>query len=326
MSGPSAADGIGGAAQGGRRTPRHLDADGLYTVQPGDNLSAIARDLLGDAKRYQELAVANDIADPSKLPAYKHGKPTRLKMPNGAAAPKSPAPTQSPAPSGQPPPGASAEQAKAADPDWMPPQSEIQRATGPTKPDDFKPRPLPVPMNTNYPPLDPTHLPHTGPAAALAHRAAPGAASLDPTELLKLVKNGDVDLTVPIPAGPLGSGSTKVTAAPGTVAKLTVHVSNGQLDFAKTKVSFQPSLKAPAGLSVKGAYIDGKGDLSISLSGVLSVFGDVHLETRLPSDLPGLIKKIQDEEGKPLSTRMGWFIPLGSHPVIPKFDPKVQLP
>lgn len=40
-----------------------------YTVKPGESLSVIARDWLGDANRWAELAALNAISDPRQLRA-----------------------------------------------------------------------------------------------------------------------------------------------------------------------------------------------------------------------------------------------------------------
>ena len=38
-----------------------------YTVQSGDTLSKISKEMLGDANRYMEIANANNISDPDKI-------------------------------------------------------------------------------------------------------------------------------------------------------------------------------------------------------------------------------------------------------------------
>lgn len=50
-----------------------------YTVQSGDTLSGIARDVLGDANRYMEIANLNGISNPNMIYAGQS-----LKLPNGA--------------------------------------------------------------------------------------------------------------------------------------------------------------------------------------------------------------------------------------------------
>jgi len=61
---------LAGAAWMFARTPRGLPPAGavgepsLYTVQPGESLSSIARDQLEDLTRWQELASLNDLMAP----------------------------------------------------------------------------------------------------------------------------------------------------------------------------------------------------------------------------------------------------------------------
>jgi len=53
----------GGAGEGAEKKA----APRTYVVKPGDTLSAIAEKLLGSAKKWRELATANNIADPTRL-------------------------------------------------------------------------------------------------------------------------------------------------------------------------------------------------------------------------------------------------------------------
>jgi LysM repeat protein len=53
------------------RTPRQAPS-GVYTVQPGDTLAAIAQDLLGDPKLYVKLAELNRVHDPNMILVGQH--------------------------------------------------------------------------------------------------------------------------------------------------------------------------------------------------------------------------------------------------------------
>ncbi len=55
------------------------DIYGIYEVRPGDSLSKIAKALLGDANRYQEIFKANSdqLSDPNKIQAGQ-----KLRIPN----------------------------------------------------------------------------------------------------------------------------------------------------------------------------------------------------------------------------------------------------
>lgn len=57
------------------------EAPESYVVQSGDTLSAIAKEVLGDASRYPEIMELNGIDDPTKLRAGQD-----LKLPDGAVA------------------------------------------------------------------------------------------------------------------------------------------------------------------------------------------------------------------------------------------------
>ena len=61
--------------------PEHTDVVGIYTVQPGDTLSKIAKQYLGNANRYPEIFQANkdQLSDPDKI---KIGQ--KLKIPKTA--------------------------------------------------------------------------------------------------------------------------------------------------------------------------------------------------------------------------------------------------
>src|SRR5664279_3846567 len=91
----------------------HASADPApVLVQPGNTLSQIAQDELGDATRYPELAAANKIADPDVIDV---GQVIVIPQPAPAADPVPPGgsgpATSSPAPAAQP------EDAVAADPE-----------------------------------------------------------------------------------------------------------------------------------------------------------------------------------------------------------------
>src|SRR5690349_18610239 len=49
------------------RTPASQDTGSSYTVQPGDTLSSIAKQRLGDADQYSDVAAANQISDPNRI-------------------------------------------------------------------------------------------------------------------------------------------------------------------------------------------------------------------------------------------------------------------
>jgi LysM repeat protein len=52
----------------------------IYTVKPGDSLSKIARDVLGDINRFQEIAILNKIAN---VNAIYPGQVLQLPLPTG---------------------------------------------------------------------------------------------------------------------------------------------------------------------------------------------------------------------------------------------------
>ncbi len=107
----------------------------------------------------------------------------------------------------------------------------------------------------------------SGSQAASTVNMVTAAQAVSPGEALKLVKNGDVDIAMPLGEGKLKLGGFKVNVRPNTVMKLSAHVKDGVIDFAKTEVKFEPPIDfGPMGNDVAGAKMTADGRIRIDVN------------------------------------------------------------
>ncbi len=110
------------------------------------------------------------------------------------------------------------------------------------------------------------------------------ASSVDPLELIKHVKNGDVEFELPLEPGKLGPVKVK----DGTVMKFKATVRDGKLVMDSVKADFQPDLDGPLWADVRGAKVK-DGRLTLDIRGC----PDPSIGPKLPKDLAGLINTVQ---------------------------------
>lgn len=124
---------------------------------------------------------------------------------------------------------------------------------------------------------------------------------MDPLEALKLVKHGDLQLSLPVAEGPLGRSSLR--AGPNTVIHLTVRVRDGVLDLQHARATIDPPLKGPLSLSkVAEIKISPGGQLTAEAS----FFPDFRIERPIPPKLSELATWLQGDAEKKLPvTLMG---------------------
>ena len=108
------------------------------------------------------------------------------------------------------------------------------------------------------------------------------AGTLKPFDILKEVRDGQVDLSVPMNAGSLSGGLVKVK--PGTVMKLSAKAVNGELSYSDVKVTFEPPLDGPLWTTVPGAYVTSSGEIKANVSGG----PDIGIGPKLPRNLGAL--------------------------------------
>lgn len=103
--------------------------------------------------------------------------------------------------------------------------------------------------------------PVVAPAAAIAV-AKPGPV-VKPTDVLRLVKNGDLELEVPVRPVELFKG--RVVAEKNTVVRMSLRVKDGNIDFANSKLKFDPELKGPMGVPMPGVSMTSDGRIAVEL-------------------------------------------------------------
>lgn len=123
---------------------------------------------------------------------------------------------------------------------------------------------------------------YTQGATSAAQRAA--ASTVDPMSLIKRVRNGEVNFSLPLKPGKLGNFTIK----DGTTMSFKAVVKNGKVDMKSVKVDFSPDLDGPAWANARGAKInDGRLTLDIKMA------PDMQIGPKLPDRIPDLIATLQ---------------------------------
>ena len=154
----------------------------------------------------------------------------------------------------------------------------------------------PAATNTGWVPrsgFDPSR-PTAGLAGPAAAAAAAAAHALSPQDALKLVKNGDVELTLPVQEGDLVAG--KLHAKANTQIKVSLHVRDGLIDYAKSNAKFDPPLDGPWGIDVRGVRMENDGRARVDLANLPDpVIGDPS-----PPKLADFIEQMQRTKSLPV--------------------------
>ncbi len=108
-----------------------------------------------------------------------------------------------------------------------------------------------------------------------------------PTDVLRTIKNGDVNIQIPLTEQKLAGGVVKVK--PGTVVTLTGKAVNGKLDRKSVKLEFNPPIDGPLWVDVRGAKLDDEGRVQIDIKG----FPDLKLGPKLPESMSGVADALQ---------------------------------
>ncbi len=122
------------------------------------------------------------------------------------------------------------------------------------------------------------------------------AQAVSPSEALKLVKNGDIDIVMPLGEGDLNMG-IKAHVRPNTVMKISAHVKDGVIDFKHTNVKFDPPMDVgPMGNDVSGAQMTSDGRIRIDLNWL----PDPKIGSKAPAKLSEFVDYIQNMKSMPV--------------------------
>ncbi len=152
--------------------------------------------------------------------------------------------------------------------------------------------------------------PVPAPADAMAEVAAPLRAVaplvtpkvLNPLEALKLIKSGEVDISIPISPGPVLPGT--LTAHKDTTVRLQLSVKNGNIDFAKSKVTFSSTMRGPFGTSIRGFNMTGDGRIEVDLKNLPDL---VKIGNPAPAKLADFVEQMRTAPALPVSI-LGWAV------------------
>jgi LysM repeat protein len=124
-------------------------------------------------------------------------------------------------------------------------------------------------------------------ASSVKAKAAPSIAP-KPTDVLRTIKNGDVNIQIPVKPQELGPGGL-VKIKKGTTVTLTGKAVNGKLDRDSVKLEFNPPIDGPMWIDLRGAKLDSEGRVQIDIAG----FPDVKLGPRLPESMSGVADALE---------------------------------
>ncbi len=124
----------------------------------------------------------------------------------------------------------------------------------------------------------------------------------DTTRLLAGVKDGDVQLEVPMKPGKYNVKGISFEVPPGSVMKLDVQVRDGKLVPAEdkngratgggTKVTIDPPLDMPLWIDGKGAYLRDQGGARASFHADLGGFFDIKFKELPSTDLATIVSSL----------------------------------
>lgn len=126
---------------------------------------------------------------------------------------------------------------------------------------------------------------------------------VDGLSLLGGVKDAHVQLEVPLKEGRYEVGGVKVTVRPNTKARVDVEVKDGKIvpvkDGFGTKMTIDPPLKGPLGITGNGTYVKGDKKGEGKLKADLGHFFDVGLTKKTNLDLETTVRGLAAPSGKP---------------------------
>lgn len=148
------------------------------------------------------------------------------------------------------------------------------------------------------------------PASALAEVAAPLRAvaplvtpkGINPLEALKLVKSGEVDISIPMSPGPIAPGT--LTAHKNTTVRLQLSVKDGNIDFAKSKVTFSSTMHGPFGTSIRGFTMTEDGHIEVDLKNLPDL---VKIGNPASAKLVDFVEQMRTAPSLPVSI-LGWAV------------------
>lgn len=143
------------------------------------------------------------------------------------------------------------------------------------------------------PRLSPPRIAPHEPLAPLGAVGAVGAAqALKPTDVLRVVKNGD--LTIDIPVKPMELFDGRVSADKDTVVRMALSVRDGKIDFSKSKIRFEPEVTA-FGVNMPGAELTKDGRLAFQLDWL----PDLVLGEAAPAKLADFVEQMSSGKAMP---------------------------
>lgn len=129
-----------------------------------------------------------------------------------------------------------------------------------------------------------------------------GLKDVDGLSLLDGVKDAHVQLEVPLKEGRYEIGGVKVTVQPNTKARVDVEVKDGKIvpvkDGFGTKMTIDPPLKGPLGITGNGTYVKGDKKGEGKLKADLGHFFDVGLTKKTNLDLGTTVRGLAAQSGK----------------------------
>jgi hypothetical protein len=118
------------------------------------------------------------------------------------------------------------------------------------------------------------------------------AAGVTPSQVMKGVKSADVSVEVPVKAGELAG----MTVAPGTTARMALSVKDGNIDFAKSRMVFQPPMRGPLGARISDIQMRADGRAEVDIPGLPNAV----IGHPAPANLGAFMEKLQSSNSIPV--------------------------
>ena len=117
-------------------------------------------------------------------------------------------------------------------------------------------------------------------------------AGVSPAQVLGGVRSGDLSISVPMKAGELAS----LDVSPGTSARMALSVKDGTIDFAKSRMVFEPPLKGPLGARISDVQMRPDGRAEVDIPGLPNAI----IGNPAPAKLSSFVESLQNAQSIPV--------------------------
>ena len=115
---------------------------------------------------------------------------------------------------------------------------------------------------------------------------------VSPAQVLGGIRSGDLSISMPMKAGELAS----MDVGPGTSARMALSVKDGVIDFAKSRMVFEPPLRGPLGVRISDVQMRPDGRAEVDIPGLPNAI----IGNPAPAKLSSFVESLQNASSVPV--------------------------